>query len=78
MGISEKRVSATNSRQKVIACAARVSGNENPIEVFSENVHLSKKGRGRRSNFEGRRLPGIKRLTHRRNSIVAWLELGED
>ena len=34
MGISEKRVSATNSCQKVIACAARVSENENPVEVF--------------------------------------------
>ena len=31
---------------KVSARAARVSENENPVAVYSENVHLSEKGRG--------------------------------
>lgn len=44
MGISEKRVSATNSRQKVIARAARVSENENPIEVFRKMFISQRKG----------------------------------
>ena len=44
MGISEKRVSATNSRQKVIARAARVSKNENPVEVFRKMFISQRKG----------------------------------
>lgn len=44
MGISEKRVSATNSRQKVIARAARVSENENPVEVFRKMFISQRKG----------------------------------
>ena len=44
MGISEKRVSATNSRQKVIAHAARVSKNENPVEVFRKMFISQRKG----------------------------------
>ena len=44
MGISEKRVSATNSCQKVIACAARVLENENPVEVFRKMFISQRKG----------------------------------
>ena len=44
MGISEKRVSATNSRQKVITRAARVSKNENPVEVFRKMFISQRKG----------------------------------
>ena len=44
MGISEKCVSATNSRQKVIARAARVSKNENPVEVFWKMFISQRKG----------------------------------
>ena len=44
MGISEKRVSATNSRQKVIARVARVSKNENPVEVFRKMFISQRKG----------------------------------
>ena len=44
MGISKKRVSATNSRQKVIARAARVSKNENPVEVSWKMFIPQRKG----------------------------------
>ena len=44
MGISEKRVSATNSHQKVIARAACVSKNENPVEVFRKMFISQRKG----------------------------------
>ena len=77
MGISEKRVSATDSRQKVIARAARVSENENPIEVFRKMFISQRKGGVDGITSRGK-LPSVKGLTHQRNSIVAWLGQGED
>ena len=77
MGISEKPVSATNSHQKKIARVARVSENENPIEVFRKMFISQRKGGVNGVTSRGK-LPSVKGLTHQRNSIVAWLGQGED